>query len=146
MTVLAVVGGAVFLGGPVSRAEASTPVFQTAINALVTTARLAHGCKPLKLNSKLNKSAQSHAKDMSKYDYFTHTSRDGTSWSKRIEKAGFKNPGGENIAYGYPTAASVVQAWLASPGHRRNILDCNFKYIGVGYAAQGAYWVQDFGY
>lgn len=145
-TVLAVAGGAVFVAAPATRADASTPLFQTAINTLTTTARLAHGCKALKLNSKLSKAAQKHANDMSKYDYFSHTSRNGTSWSKRIEKAGYKNPGGENIAMGFPTALEVVQAWLDSPGHRRNILDCHFKKIGVGYATNGDYWVQDFGY
>jgi len=146
-TVVAVVGAGAVIGVSPTPAAASSSLAQKAIDALTDTARVAHGCKPLKLNSKLNTSAQKHANDMAKHDYFSHTSRNGTSWSKRIKKAGFKNPGGENIAYGFPTAVSVVQAWLASPGHRRNILDCNFKYIGVGYApANGGYWVQDFGY
>ena len=145
-TVMAVAGSTVLIGAPQSHAAASTTVFQTAINTLTNTARLAHGCKPLKLSGKLNKAAQKHAKDMSKYDYFSHTSRNGTTWSKRIKKTGYKYPGGENIAVGFPTAVSVVQAWLHSPDHRRNILDCNFRYIGVGYAPTGNYWVQDFGY
>jgi uncharacterized protein YkwD len=145
-TVLAVAGGAVFVAAPATHADASTPIFQTAINTLTNTARLAHGCKPLKLSSKLSTAAQKHAKDMSKYDYFSHTSRNGTTWSKRIKKTGYKYPGGENIAMGFDTAVSVVQAWLDSPGHRRNILDCNFKKIGVGFAPTGHYWVQDFGY
>jgi uncharacterized protein YkwD len=145
-TVVAVVGAAAVMGVSPTHAAASSSVFQKAIDALTDTARAAHGCKPLKLNTKLNTAAQKHANDMAKYDYFSHTSRSGTTWSKRIKKAGFAKPGGENIAYGFPTAVSVVQAWLASPGHRRNILDCNFKYIGVGYAPNGNYWVQDFGY
>jgi uncharacterized protein YkwD len=144
--VLAVAGSTVLVGVPQANAAASTSAFQTAIKTLTNTARLAHGCKPLKVSSKLNKAAQKHAKDMSKYDYFSHTSRNGTTWSKRIKKTGYKYPGGENIAVGFPTAVSVVQAWLNSPGHRRNILDCNFKRIGVGFAAHGDYWVQDFGY
>jgi uncharacterized protein YkwD len=146
VTVLAVAGSTALVGLPQSHAAATTSVFQTAINTLTTTARLAHGCKPLKLNSKLSKAAQKHANDMSKYDYFSHTSRNGTTWSKRIKKAGYPDPGGENIAMGFPTAVSVVHAWLHSPGHRRNILDCNFKKIGVGFAHDGHYWVQDFGY
>jgi uncharacterized protein YkwD len=145
-TVMALAGSTVLVGLPQSHADASTTAFQTAINTLTNTARLAHGCKPLKLNSKLNTAAEKHAKDMSKYDYFSHTSRNGTTWSKRIKKAGYQTPGGENIAMGFPTAVSVVQAWLNSPGHRRNILDCNFKKIGVGFAPGGDYWVQDFGY
>jgi uncharacterized protein YkwD len=146
-TVLAMAGGSALLTGPATHADAATtPIFQTAINTLTNAARLAHGCKPLKLNHTLSKASQKHANDMSKYDYFSHTSRDGTTWSKRIKKAGYKSPGGENIAMGFPTAVEVVQAWLDSPGHRRNILDCAFKRIGVGYAANGDYWVQDFGY
>jgi uncharacterized protein YkwD len=145
-TVVALVGATAVIGVSPTHAAASSSVFQKAIDTLTDTARAAHGCKPLKLSSKLNTAAQKHADDMSKHHYFSHTSRNGTSWSKRIKNAGFKSPGGENIAYGFPTAVSVVQAWLASPGHRRNILDCNFKYIGVGYASHGQYWVQDFGY
>lgn len=145
-TVIAVVGGTMLVAAPPAHAAASTSAFQTLLNTLVSTARLAHGCKPLTLNSKLNKSAQKHANDMSRHDYFSHTSRNGTKWTTRIKKAGYKHPGGENIAMGFPTAAAVEQAWLDSPGHRRNLLDCNFKKIGIGFAANGDYWVQDFGY
>jgi uncharacterized protein YkwD len=145
-TVVAMVGATAVMGVSPTHAAASSSLSQRTIDALTDTARVAHGCKPLKLNSKLNTAAHKHANDMAEHDYFSHTSLNGTTWSRRIKKAGFKNPGGENIAYGFPTAVSVVQAWLASPGHRRNILDCKFKYIGVGYAANGGYWVQDFGY
>jgi uncharacterized protein YkwD len=40
---------------------------------------------------------------------------------------------GENLAYGFRTPEAVVKAWMASEGHRRNILDPDFKYIGIGY-------------
>jgi uncharacterized protein YkwD len=145
--VMAVAGGTVLVAAPPVHAAATTSVIQTAVNTLVSSARRAHGCKPLTLNSKLSKAAQKHANDMSRNEYFSHTSLDGTTWSKRIKKAGYNHPGGENLAMGFPTALSVVQAWLSSPGHRRHILDCNFKKVGVGYAGlDGGYWVQDFGY
>lgn len=50
---------------------------------------------------------------------------------------------GENIAYGYPTAKSVVRAWMASPGHRANILTRRYRQIGVGAArdSHGVMWV-----
>jgi uncharacterized protein YkwD len=109
-------------------------------------ARVAHGCRPLKENRLLDKSAQGHANDMAKKHYFAHNSINGTIWWKRIMKAGYKDPGGENIARGFSGATSVVQAWLHSPEHRRNIMDCQFRTIGVGYNGNGGYWVQDFGY
>lgn len=51
---------------------------------------------------------------------------------------------GENIAYGQRDAAAVMSAWMNSPGHRANILNCGFTKIGIGYSASGNYWTQDF--
>lgn len=51
---------------------------------------------------------------------------------------------GENIAYGQRSAAEVMSAWMNSPGHRANILNCGYTKIGIGYAASGNYWTQDF--
>jgi uncharacterized protein YkwD len=39
-----------------------------------------------------------------------------------------------------------MTGWMKSPGHRANILNCKFRYIGVGQNPVGQYWVQDFGY
>jgi uncharacterized protein YkwD len=39
-----------------------------------------------------------------------------------------------------------MEAWMNSPGHKANILNCDSKAIGVGYDADGNYWTQDFGY
>jgi uncharacterized protein YkwD len=53
----------------------------------------------------------------------------------------------ENIAAGQTTPQEVVQAWMNSPGHRANILNGNYTYIGVGYAKGGSqrhYWTQMF--
>lgn len=83
---------------------------------------------------------------MARKDYFSHTSKDGRAWHQRIRRAGYTKPGGENIAVGYAAAAGVVRAWLDSPGHRRNIRNCGFTRIGIGFNAKGDYWVQDFGY
>src|ERR671938_25936 len=55
---------------------------------------------------------------------------------------------GENIAYGYPTPAQVMQGWINSPGHRANLLMVAYKAIGVGVAQNSdglLFWVQDFG-
>ena len=137
------------LAGPAPAADAATSHAETlrhAVIALVDTARAATSCKALRETADLDRSATSHAQEMSADDYFSHSSADGTGWYARLQSFGTKYPGGENIAMGYYSAASVMAAWLASPGHRANILDCQFKSIGIGQASDGGYWVQDFSY
>jgi uncharacterized protein YkwD len=79
---------------------------------------------------------------------FSHVWLDGTTFVARSHAAGYGQPSGENIAWGYQTADQVMAAWMASPGHRANIQNCDLKAIGVG-AAQSArgqlLWTQDFG-
>jgi uncharacterized protein YkwD len=117
-----------------------------AVVKLTNKARVAKGCDPLKVSTRLTTAAQKHAADMDAKDYFSHTSINGRTWVQRIKATGWKKPAGENIAYGYESGAAVHKGWMNSPGHKRNILDCSFNYIGVGYSASGDYWVQDFGY
>ena len=113
--------------------------------------RRKHGRKPLKWKDSLARAAEFHAEDMAKRDYFSHDSKDGTSWAKRVQRFLARRDRcialAENVAYGQDTAAEVVRQWIESPGHRRNILDKSMRYIGVGFARRGSteYWVQDFG-
>jgi uncharacterized protein YkwD len=62
--------------------------------------------------------------------------------------SGVEEPAGENIAVGQRSPASVVSAWMRSIPHRRNILDGDFRTIGVGVhpAGGGPWWTQNFGY
>jgi uncharacterized protein YkwD len=85
---------------------------------------------------------------MAERGYFAHDTPDGTSFGEREVAAGYSpdKTGGENIARGQTTATSVMRDWMGSPPHRRNILDCEFTRIGIGYVAAGHYWTQDFGY
>lgn len=129
-----------------SAGGASTADLRASVIELTNTARAVKGCDPLKDKAQLTRAAQAHAADMAATRYFSHTSKNGRSWDDRILAAGWKSPGGENIAFGFDDATRVVKAWMDSPGHRRNILDCTFTSIGVGYSATGGYWVQDFGY
>ena len=108
-------------------------------------ARARNGCGALTSDRRLNVAAQGHSEDMAANDYFSHTGQDGSSFADRIRAAGHPSPGGENIAQGQEDADEVVQAWMDSPGHRRNILDCAYTSIGVGYEPGGRYWTQDFG-
>jgi uncharacterized protein YkwD len=80
---------------------------------------------------------------------FSHIGRDGSTFAARARAAGYANPAGENIAWGYASATEVMAAWMASPGHRRNILNCAVQSIGTGvsYAADGTpYFTQVFGW
>lgn len=147
LTLALVVGALIGLGGKSEAAPTATrDVLRNSVVHLTNVQRVAHGCRPLKYNQTLEKAAQGHANDMSKKRYFTHNSINGTVWWKRIMKAGYKDPAGENIARGFAGATSVVKAWLNSPSHRKNIMNCQFRTIGIGFNGNGDYWVQDFGY
>jgi uncharacterized protein YkwD len=123
------------LGGPAAQ-----------VVALTNAERAKAGCKPLKVDSRLNLSAQRHSADMAKRNYFEHEDPEGHDFADREKAAGFVgDSGGENIAMGQTSAAEVMNDWMNSPGHRRNILDCSFTLIGVGYVAAGHYWTQNFG-
>ncbi len=130
---------------PTGRPEPSSGPAE-AVVAATNVQREAAGCGDLRIDLRLEASAQGHAADMSENDYFSHTSQDGREFDDRITAAGYLRPGGENVAVGQETAEEVVQDWMDSPGHRRNILDCDFVAIGVGYEPRGNYWVQNFGY
>ncbi|MFF3013396.1 CAP domain-containing protein [Streptomyces sp. NPDC057939] len=114
--------------------------------ALVNKERAAVGCPALTVNEKLTKAAQDHSADMAAHSNMSHTGSDGSDPGQRITRAGYQwSTYGENVAYGYDTAAKVMEGWMNSPGHKRNILDCSFKEIGIGLAQPGQYWTQSFG-
>lgn len=124
---------------------ASGAGFAAAVIAATNLERAAAGCDDLRTDSRLTAAAQGHSEDMAEHGYFSHTGRDGSSFADRISAQGHPAPGGENIALGQSGAAEVVTAWMNSPGHRANILDCSFTSIGVGFDGRGSYWTQDFG-
>jgi uncharacterized protein YkwD len=105
---------------------------------------------PLTWHPNLTCAARVHSKDMADNNYFSHTNLQGNGPGWRLDQAGYDGGGwGENIAAGYGDPASVVQGWLDSDGHCRNLLNGNFTTIGVGYASgngqYGDYWTQNFG-
>jgi uncharacterized protein YkwD len=112
--------------------------------------RAGNGCGALRLSTVLTSVAQAHSTDMAVHDYFSHDSLSGATPFDRMTAAGYRYAtAGENIAAGQDTPAAVMAAWMASPGHRANILNCAFTEIGVGYATDsgsryGTYWTQDF--
>jgi uncharacterized protein YkwD len=122
---------------------------EAAVLTLVNQERGKAGCQPLAADSRLAVAARLHSQDMAVRGYFDHTTPDGVTFDKRITSAGYKwSNAGENIAKGQKDAASVMQAWMNSPGHRANILNCKFKDIGIGLAYDSRrtpLWTQDFG-
>jgi len=98
----------------------------------------------LSWNVQLEKAAGRHAKDMSGNNLAGHTGSDGSSPDERITDAGYRwSMCGENVAYGFNTVKEVVEGWIASPGHCRNMMDAGFRELGA--AKAGTCWVQDFG-
>lgn len=113
---------------------------------LVNAERAKVGCSALTLNATLSKAAQAHSDDMAAHQNMSHTGSDGSSPGDRITRAGYTwSAYGENVAYGYSTPEQVMAGWMASPGHKANILNCSFKEIGVGLAQPNSFWTQDFG-
>lgn len=99
---------------------------------------------PVTWNDLLEKAALRHSSDMSQKKYFSHTAPDGTGAGKRIAEAGYRwMYYGENIAMGYKNEREVITGWLNSPGHCKNIMNKNYKEMGV--AKVNGYWTQEFG-
>ncbi|AZM55777.1 SCP-like extracellular [Streptomyces sp. WAC 01529] len=121
---------------------------EAAVLTLVNEERAKVGCRPVTADSKLAELAGRFSADMAERDFFAHTDPDGATPWDRAEKAGIANLGGENIARGQADAQSVMAAWMSSPGHRANILNCDYKTLGVGahFAPGGPWWTQDFGF
>jgi uncharacterized protein YkwD len=115
---------------------------------LVNEERSKAGCSALSANSALSELAEKFSDDMAARGFFDHTDPDGATPWDRAAKAGISELGGENIARGQADAAAVMEAWMNSPGHKANILNCDFKTLGVGvhFGSGGPWWTQDFGY
>lgn len=89
------------------------------------------GVGPLVINDELSQAASAKADDMFQYNYWAHNSPSGkTPWAF-ITAAGYKYIyAGENLARGFTTTQSVIDAWMASPDHRANMLSSNYQDVG----------------
>lgn len=118
--------------------------------------RADRGLKKLCIHPALQRAAKKHSQDMIDRDYFSHNSKDGSTFAQRIKREGYKyRYAGENIAYGSGSLGApdnIFKNWMNSSGHRTNILNKNFREVGIG-AATGTYksysnttmWTADFG-
>ena len=115
---------------------------------LVNVERNKAGLQPLTLDNTLNRVAAEKAHDMAVNGYFSHDSPTYGSPFDMMRSFGVDyKSAGENIAAGQKDAASVMDSWMHSSGHRANILSPKYAKLGVGYYAggdYGSYWVQMF--
>lgn len=113
------------------------------IIALCNELRQDYGLPPLIINWEAARVARHKVEDMKTHNYFGHDSPVYGSFFDMLKNFHITfESAGENIAMGFSTPQSVMEAWLASPDHRRNILNRSFSQAGVGYTTDGInhYW------
>lgn len=136
-----------------SRAPVPATIDRTKMLRLVNEVR-SRGCQcgdtyypaapALKWNAQLEAAAYHHSSDMAKNKFFSHKAPDGSRGGARLDRAGYNwKTYGENIGQGYRTEREMLNGWLSSPGHCKNIL--NKTYTEMGVAKVGTLWTQEFG-
>lgn len=142
----------------------NTALIRAATLCLINRERLTRGERTLRPNRRLRRAAQAHSMSMAFGDYFEHDGPSGQTPLARLRDAGYISSSrvgyevGENIAWGtlyLATPRAIVAAWMASPGHRANILDARYRETGIGVSPRppaslahgqpGAIYTQDFG-
>ncbi|WP_344104115.1 CAP domain-containing protein [Nocardiopsis rhodophaea] len=137
-------GGSSASAGPSSAAPSGgSSAKASEVVSLVNAERASAGCGPLRVDDRLTTASQKHSEDMATRDYVAHETPEGKTPKDRAAEAGYTAWGGENVAGGYSSAQAVMEGWMNSKNHRENILNCDFKAIGVG-EADGR-WTQNFG-
>jgi uncharacterized protein YkwD len=111
---------------------------ETQVLAQLNGIRRQHGLRPVRLSVPLSAAADAHSRAMGTHGFFAHDSRDGSAFWQRVKR--FYGPGGyenwsvgENLLWssGELNASRALQLWMASPGHRKNILTPRWREIGL---------------
>lgn len=122
--------------------------YQKIILKEVNIEREKNHLKPLKIDNCLNKIAVIKAKDMAREKKMSHTNKKFGATFNLIKKENIHfTKAAENIASGHKTPEFVVERWLKSKGHHKNILGKDYRFIGIGKASDNEgklYWVQIF--
>lgn len=127
----------------------ATQILAEEVTALTNERRMLAGCDTLTVEYELLVASVRQSHYMAATGDFSHFGWRGSTLLARSRAAGYQDVAGENIAWGFSTAAEVVDAWMASPEHRANIMNCGARAIGVGVqrSANGTYyWTQVFGW
>lgn len=110
----------------------ATNISETTLIELTNQARAQAGLPALQTNATLRQAAQAKAVDMLSRDYWSHLAPDGAEPWQFVSEAGYTYTyAGENLAKGFATSEGVMAGWLASPGHRANLLGQNYTEIGL---------------
>lgn len=131
-----------------NNAKSEDDEFEQRVLDLINQERAKAGLAPVRYNGALDNAAEKHAKQMGLVGKMAHEGIGDGDPGERARAEGWRNAWGENVATGQTSPEQVVREWMASPGHRRNILDPNFRSMGVSYvtAANGrSYWAQELG-
>jgi len=122
--------------------------FESQVAILVNQERANVGLPPLELINQISEVARIKGRDLRDRNYFSHQSPIYGSPFDMLEAFGIRySYAGENIAKGQRTPKAVMNGWMDSPGHKENILNSNYKEIGVGFVKDTNdtnYWVQLF--
>ncbi len=125
--------------------DSSVTEFENEVIRLVNEIRVKNGLHTLTADWELSRVARYKSQDMKDNKYFAHNSPTyGTPYQMMKSFGITYRSAGENIAQGYSTPQAVVNGWMNSAGHRKNILNSSFTRIGVGYVKSGNYWTQMF--
>ncbi|WP_010531710.1 CAP domain-containing protein [Lentibacillus jeotgali] len=130
--------------------SAEPSAYEKEVVQLVNEEREKRDLEPLEMHNRLSSLARKKSQDMANNDYFSHTSPTYGSPFDMMEQFDFSfRMAGENIAAGQRSPEQVVEGWMNSEGHRKNILKEGFTHIGVGYVEggglkYGTYWTQMF--
>ena len=125
---------------------------EAAFCTLINNYRATKGLSALMVSEKLTVASEWLSADMAAKNYFSHTDSLGRDPFQRMTAFGYSYSTwrGENIAAGNATAAATFDQWKNSSGHNANMLNANYKVIGIGKATNSAatyrnYWTTDFG-
>ena len=151
-------------GADLRPAQEDIEAVRTATLCLIDRERTIHGEQPLQPDGHLQQAAQAHTESMAFGNYFEHDGPGGDTPLSRMIAAGYIYSSqigyeiGENIGWGtfsLSTPRAIVAAWMASPGHRANILDAHFRDTAIGVSPHvtsslsggqpGGIYTQDFG-
>jgi len=144
----------VFSAGSTSQTSAAIVLDpeEQAFVTLINNYRAQNGVGALTIDPSIQGAAEWMSADMGQYNYFSHTDHLGqTPWTRMCNFGYcYSTYKGENIAAGYSTAAAVFEGWRNSPGHNANMLNANYKVMGIGRvvtlgSTYTTYWTNDFG-
>jgi uncharacterized protein YkwD len=136
---VAVLAPAAFSTAPATSRTDSAILLESDVLQQLNEIRAEHALPPLRSNAKLAAAAEQHSREMASSGYFDHASADGSSFSSRIAHwYPLANYGswvvGENILWASPSvgATRAMRMWMRSPEHRANILNADWRDVGVG--------------